>query len=114
MYIIPVERLPDSPFMSAVAKRRETDKKRDPYAEARKIRKHHPYEEWLKMLKKMDEADLRKKIETNLFAEFLSKVMHTGQASNVSPPPSTLQKIRRGTQKTVTFGIGYRNPATTD
>jgi len=44
----------------------------------------------------MDEADLRKKTETNVFAEFLSKVMPTGQAA---PPPS--QKMRRGTQTAV-------------
>jgi len=44
-------------------KHRETVKKRDPYAEAKKIRKHHPYEKWLKMRKKMDEADLRKKTD---------------------------------------------------
>jgi len=54
----------------------------------------------------MDEADLRKKTETNVFAEFLSKVMPTGQASKVDPPlpspPPTLQKICRGTQTMVT------------
>jgi len=80
MYLIPADRLHDSPFMSrepTVSKRkhRETGKKRDPYAEDNKIRK------------KMDKADLRKKTETNVFAEFLSKVMPTGQASNVAPPP---------------------------
>ena len=55
------------------------------------------------MHEKMDETDLRKKTETNVFAEFLSKVMPTGQASNVAlPPPPTPQKMRRGTQTTVT------------
>jgi len=72
----------------AVSKRkyRETVKKRDPYAEAKKIRKIHPYEEWLKMRKRIDEADLRKKTETNVFAEILSKVMSKGQASKDAPP----------------------------
>ena len=50
---------------------------------------------------------MRKKTETNVFAEVLSKVMPTWQASNVAPPPppqppSTPQKMRRGTQTTVT------------
>ena len=81
--------MPGSPFMSretttTLFKRKHREKKRDPYAEARKIRKHRPYEEWLKLRKKMDEADLRKKTDTNEFAEFLSKVMPTGQASNVA------------------------------
>ena len=39
------------------------------------------------MRKKMDEADLRKKTETNVFAEFLIKVVPTGKASNFAPPP---------------------------
>jgi len=50
----------------------------------------------------MDDADLRKKTETNVFAEFLSKVMPTGQASKVSPPRPPPQKVRRGTQMVVT------------
>ena len=93
MYLIPADRLHGSQFMSrkptAVSKRkhRETFKKREPYAEAKKIRKHHPYEEWLNMRKKMDEADLRKKTETNMFAELLSKVMPTRQTSTAAPPP---------------------------
>jgi len=57
MYLIPADRMPGSTFMSAVGKRRETVKKRDHYAEVQKIRKHHPYEKWLKMREKMDEAD---------------------------------------------------------
>jgi len=83
MYLIPADRLHGSPFMSrepTVTKRKHREKKSDPNAEARKIRKHHPYEEWLKIRKKMYEVDLRKKTETNVFAEFLSKVMPTGQA----------------------------------
>ena len=35
----------------------------------------------------MDEADLRKKWETNAFVDFLIRVMPTGQASKFSPPP---------------------------
>jgi len=104
MYLIPADRLAGSPFMSRepttkLSIRRE--KKRDPYADARKIRKHHPYEEWLKLRKKMDEADLRKKTEANMFADFLSKVMPKGQAAP-PPPPSTPQKMRRGIQTAVT------------
>jgi len=53
MYLIPTDRRTVSPFMSreptAVSKRKNSEKKRDPYAEARKTRKHHPYEEWLKL-----------------------------------------------------------------
>jgi len=65
----------------------------------------------------MDEADLRKKTETKLFAEFLSKVMPTGQASNVAPPPlpsfpPTPQKIRRGTQTTVRSATVTATPPT--
>jgi len=54
------------------------------------------------MRKKMDEADRRKKTETNVFADFLSKLMPIVQASNVDVPPPTPQKMRRGTQTTVT------------
>jgi len=53
----------------------------------------------------MDEGDIRKKIETNAFADFLSRVIPTGQASNISPPPllpPTPQNMRRGTQTDVT------------
>ena len=51
----------------------------------------------------MDEADLRKKTETNVFADFLSRVMPAGQASKVSPPPMpTPSKLRRGTQTDIT------------
>jgi len=53
------------------------------------------------MRKKMDEDDLRKKTETNVFAEFLRKVMPTGQAAP-PPPPPTPQKMSRGTQTNVT------------
>jgi len=98
----------------SIRKQREPVKKRKhhhhPYAEAVKIRKHHPYEQWLKVRQKMDEADLRKKTETNAFADFLSRVMPTGQASKVSSPPPppppppmpTPPKLRRGTQTDVT------------
>jgi len=76
MYLIPADRLHGSSFMSrettAVSKRkhRETVKKSDHYAEAKKICKHHPYAEWLKMRKKTDEDDLRKKTEKKVFAAF--------------------------------------------
>jgi len=64
MYLIPADLFHGSSFMSreptAVSKRkhRETIKKRDSYAEAKMIRKHHPYEEWLKMRKKIDNTVL--------------------------------------------------------
>jgi len=87
MYLISVDRLPGSTFMSraptAFSKRKHSGKKRDAYAEARKVCEHHPYEEWLKLRKKMDEADLRIKTETNMFAEFLSKVMPNMQAPQI-------------------------------
>jgi len=118
MYLIPADRLHGSPLMSrepTVSKRkhRETGKKRNPYAEANKIRKHHPYEEWLKLRHKMDEADLRKKTETNLFLDILIRVMPTGQASKVSPtppPPPTPQKMRHGTQTVVTSALVTATP----
>ena len=87
MYLIPAERLPGSAYMTRETRNlRETVKKRkqrQPYAEAVKIRKHLPYEGWLNVRRKMDEADLRKKTETNVFADFISRVMPPGQASNV-------------------------------
>ena len=66
------------------------------------------------MRHKMDEPDLRKKTETNAFADFLSRVMLTRQASQVSPPPQphplTPQKMRRGTQTAVTSASVTANP----
>ena len=65
------------------------------------------------MRKKMDEADLRKKTETNLFAEFLSKVMPTGQAAPPPPPPPpppTPQNKRHGAQTAVTSESVTANP----
>jgi len=57
------------------------------------------------MRHRMDEAELRKKTQTNAFPDFLSRVMPTGQASKVSPPQPTPtptpQKMRRGTQTAV-------------
>ena len=53
-----------------IRKQRESVKKCKHHAEAVKIRKHHTYEQWLKVRQKMDEADLRKKTETNAFADF--------------------------------------------
>jgi len=105
LYLIPADLFPGSPFMSreltAVSKSKHRGKKRDPYAEGRKINEHHPSEELLKMRKKIDEADPRKKTETNVLAEFLSKMIPTGQAAPPTPPP-TPQKMRRGTQTAVT------------
>jgi len=116
MYLIPTDRLPGSPFKSlepTVSKRKHREKKRDPYAEAEKIREHHPYEEWLKMRKKVHEVDLRKKTETNELVEFLSKVLPTGQAAPPTPPPAA-QKMRRGTQTAVTSASVTANLTTTD
>ena len=67
------------------------------------------------MRQKMDEADLRKKTETIAFADFLSRVMPTGQSSNVSPPPPpppppTPQKMRHGTQTVVTSALVTATP----
>jgi len=95
-------------------KHRETVKKRNPYAEAIKIRKHQPYEEWLKMRHKMDEAEISKKTETNAFMESLNRVMPTGQASKFPPPPPptppTPQKMRRGTTTAVTSATVTATP----
>jgi len=71
MYLIPADRLHCSPFMTretAVSIRKETEsvKKRKHHhtcAEAVKLRKHHPYGQWIKVRQKMDEANLRKKTE---------------------------------------------------
>jgi len=71
----------------SIRKQKAPGKKRKHHAEAVKLRKHHPYEQWLKVRRKMDDADLRKKTEMNVIADFLSRVMPTGQASKVSPPP---------------------------
>ena len=98
----------------SIRKHRETVKKHKhhPYAEAIKIRKHHPYEEWLKVRQKLDEADLREKTVTNAFADFLSRVMLTGQASKICPPPPppSPQKMRRGTQTDVTSASVTTSP----
>jgi len=110
MYLIPDDRLRGSSFMTReptvlIRKQKAHLKKRKYHAEAVKIRKHHPYEQWLKVRRKMDDADIRKKIETNVIADFLSLIMPTGQVSQVSPPstpPATPQKMRRGTQTDVT------------
>jgi len=61
------------------------------------------------MRHKIDEADIRKKTETTAFAEFLSRVMPTGQASIFSPPPPpTPQKILRGTQTVTNSYDSYK------
>jgi len=51
----------------------------------------------------------------NAFAEFLSRVMRTGQVSKFSPPPPpppppTPQMMRRGTQTTVTSASVTTSP----
>jgi len=88
-------------------------KKRKHHAEAVKLSKHRPNEQWLKMRRKMDEADLRKKTETNIFADLLSRVMPTGQVSKVSPLPPhspTPQNMRHGTQADVTVASVIASP----
>jgi len=60
----------------------------------------------------MDEADLRKKTETNVFAEYLRIVVPTGQASTFAPPPPpTPQNMRRGIQTAVTSASVTANPS---
>jgi len=119
MYHIPADRLLGSPFMTrepavSIRKEKEPIKKYKHHAKAVKILKHHPYEQWLKERQKMDEADLRKKTETNVFADFLSRVMPAGQARKASPPPPppmpTTAKLRRGTQTDVTSASVTTSP----
>jgi len=119
MYLILADHLRGSPFMTreptvSIRKENAPVKKRKHHAEAVKICKHHPCEQWLKVRRKMDEADLRKKTETYVFADFLSRVMPTGQVSKVSPPPPppppTPQKMRRGTQTDVTAASVTASP----
>jgi len=75
MYLIPTDRLRGTPFITreptvSIRKKNAPVKKRKHHAEAVKIRKHHPYEQWLKLRQKIDKADLRKKTETNVFVDF--------------------------------------------
>jgi len=89
LYLIPAVRLhgssPPRTKREQVKKREHVKKRtRDPYEEEVKKRKRHRYEEWLKMRQKMDEADIRKKAETTAFAEFLNRVMPTGQPVIIS------------------------------
>jgi len=75
MYLNPANSFRGSPFLTreptvSIRKKKAPVKKRKHHAEAVKIRKHHPYEQWLKVRQKMDEADLRKKTETNVIADF--------------------------------------------
>ena len=75
MYLNPADRLRGSPFMTrdptvSIRKQKAPVKKRKYHAEAVKIRKHHPYEQWLKVRQEMEVAGLRKKTETNAFADF--------------------------------------------
>ena len=118
MYHMPPNQLHGSPFISrapTVSKRKfqETFTKRNLYSEAKKIRKQRPYEKWLKLRHKMYEADLRKKTETNAFADFLSRVMPAVQARKFStplPPPPTPQKMRHGTQTAATSASVTASP----
>jgi len=96
----------------SIRKKKAPVKKRKHHAEAVKIHKHHPYEHWIKVRQKMDEADLRKKTETNVFADFLSRVMPAGQASKDSPlrTPPIPPKLRRGPQTDVTAASVTASP----
>jgi len=122
MYLIPADRLRGSPFMTrqpssvSIRKQKAPVKKRKYHSEAVKIRKHHPYEQWLKVRRKMDEADLRKTTETNVIADFLSRVMPTGQASKVSPPSTSssayASKVASRDADGRNGSINYRFPPT--
>jgi len=67
MYLIRADRLRGSPFMTrepakfAIRKKKEPIKKRKHHAEEVKVRKHHPYEHWLNVRGKIDEADVKKR-----------------------------------------------------
>ena len=69
------------------------------------------------MHKKIENVDLRKKTETSVFAEFLSKVMPTVLGAPPPPPPPpptpTAQKMRCGTQTAVTSPSVTATPNTT-
>ena len=84
MYLIPADRLRGSPFMTrepssvSIRKQKAPVKKRKHHADAFKIRKHHPYEQWLKVRRKMDDADLRKKRLIHL------QIFKPGDASRTS------------------------------
>jgi len=59
----------------------------------------------------MDEADLKKKTETNVFEDFLSRVIPARQACKVSLPPiPTPPKLRLGTQTDVTAASVTASP----
>jgi len=64
----------------------------------------------------MGETDVRKKTETNAFADFLSQVMPPGQAIKVPPPPPPLSpmpappKLCRGTMTDVTSELVNVSP----
>jgi len=78
MYRLPADRLRGSLFITreptvSIRKQKAPVKKPKHHAEAVKIRKPHPNDRWLKVRQKMDEVDLRKKTETNVFADFLVK-----------------------------------------
>jgi len=123
LYLIPAVRFPVNPFKIrepvSIRKQREPVKKRKhnhPFAEAVKINKYHPYEEWLKVRQKMDEADLRKKTETNAFADFF-KPSDASRASYQSFPSSSTSPTYAYTTKAAPWdadggkvGISYRFP----
>ena len=69
----------------------------------RKKRKHHTYQEWIKMREKMGEADIRQKTGTKIIADFLRRVVPTTSSEQPSKAPDVPpQKTRRETQTDVT------------
>jgi len=53
------------------------------------------------MRQKLDKADIRKKTETNAFADFLRRVVPGPASKDSPPPPYSTQNTRRGTQRDV-------------
>jgi len=108
MTLVPADRL-QGDKRSPLKKR-----KHHPYEEHVKIRKLHPYEEWVKMRQKIEKADFRKETETNAFVDFLRQVVPTSSqpASKSSPPPP--QKTRRGKQTDVKSASVTTSPERVD
>ena len=73
MYLVPADCLHEdksSPLKNRKRHPKIKKHKHHPYQQQVKIHKHHPYEEWVKMCKTIDEADIRKKTDTNAFVDF--------------------------------------------